>query len=162
MQAPSYAKLWILASSGRSGTFAVRGAGCGRHEGSLPAGEMLQKQARMICRTCWQPNMSWKSSRKECGWSADSSHVAKKNQRRVDRQAPQCDEAAGRGRRMGFEQKSTTLVGRDVKKYCVMEGSQKPESGNTGQTRRRRTGHCKEVSRRILSTETHGGKATCQ
>ena len=42
---------------------------------------------------------------------ANPSHAAEEDQRIVDRQAPQCDEETGRGRRMEYRKDYTTLVG---------------------------------------------------
>ena len=84
---------------------AVWGAGGGGHEGGLPAGreedetgasqdgqlEELGSQARV-----------WGVERKNVA-GANRSFAAKKDQRSVDSQAPQCDEKTGCGRRMGVE-----------------------------------------------------------
>ena len=49
-----------------------------------------------------QQNMSLRSRRKECGWSKTKLRC-EEDHRDMDRQAPQCDEEAGGGRRLGAD-----------------------------------------------------------
>ena len=90
----------------------------------------------------------------------------------MDREAPQGDEEAGRGRRMGAEKIVRHRSARREKvqgcnraaqavPLSVMEGSQKPdpggfrENGNKGQTPRMRTGNGQDVFHRVLSEWDH-------
>ena len=102
---------------------------------------------------------------------ANPSFAATKDKRSIARQAPTCDEEARRGRRLGAEKDSTTLVGQmkrsveDVTKrhgaaqivsLPVLEGGQKPDprkdgqEGAKGPRHQRKSGSGTEESRRTL------------
>ena len=106
------------------------------------------------------------------------SNAAVEDQRNVDRQAPQCDEEIGRGRRMGAEKTvrhwlvggesveavTTPQITRETKDLlmAVMEGSQKPDPrrlgrhGNRGPKPQRKIGSVTEGSRLIVWVKAIG------
>ena len=120
-----------------------------------------------------------------CARSVDGarpSNVTKKHQRSADGQAPQCNEEAGRGRRLGAEKILRPLVGltkrsveavtkeegeeAQIVSLSVKEGSRRPDptrlgrNGSKGEDLKERLEVAEEESHHTLWAKVTGRKAT--